>query len=275
MKKLNNVKEISVHNLRMTKSDDERSETVLNLPNLRSLSSYCEDQNAHKAILKIASKNLRRLIIYSKNSICTLNINRFFWRNRNLLKVSLYGSFKNLYALRHITQLQQLYIEDCLIESKSFLAICRLRNLIFLDVSITKVSSCVLSNMNRMSCLKTLVLRSQEDYDSTDHFNALSMVAIPNLHSMQLKIGNVAITEETLMRFRTNYSDLKTLEINYTENRNVYDFIEHLKQLESVTINFSLLEGSNNSLSSYFAGMVNQDSGLKLEGSGIELPQLW
>lgn len=249
--------------MKATGSRYESSFKVINLPHLRSLSCYGNDPEVQKIILRIGSKSLKRFTIFSKSPTeNSFNVSRFFRRNLNLRKVSLYGSFTKIHALRQLHRLSSLFIENCLDRHKSFTAICKLDNLSFLDVNIANVTSTAISNLKRLTCLRNLILRSSED---GDHFNNISLIEFPNLLTLQLKLGNVSTSEDCLTQLATNNPQLSSLEMSFSENRNVYDFIENSKQLESLSLSFSLDESlTNESFSTYFAGLYQRVENSKL-----------
>jgi hypothetical protein len=248
-----NLKVLTVYNVT---AGGESAVAILNLANLTSLSCYCNDSNIQNIVLKIKSKNLQRFTMFSNDCHCSFNVNRFLRRNKSLKKLSLYGNFKNLYALRHLKSLQNLYVEQCLDNDNTFNAICGLNDLRFLDISVENVSSCVITNLQRLNNLTNLVLRS--DYDVTKHFEQLTTTNIPNLKSLQLDLGNISTSEEVLAKFGSTYHQLEKFEITFSENRNVYDFLESLKNVKNLSINFEFQEDYCDSLSNYFAGMQSQ-----------------
>lgn len=270
LKSMPHLTEINIYNMKLNEPDTcDVSKKTLNITNLKSLSCYCSDSKVHEAFLNFSSKHLRRLTVFAKNSESSVNINRCFRRNKTLRKVSLYGSFMNLHAIRHLTQLNHLYIEQC-VDSKTFNAICQLRNLSFLDVSVTNISSCVVPQLRQLSCLKNLVMRSHENYcNNTEQFEQLSLIHIPNLRSVQLEMGNVSTSEATLAHFGSNFPHLESFEMRLTENRNIYDFIVNLKQLESLSLNFSLEANSPDSFATYFAGMQEEISEINLRNLSL------
>lgn len=243
LKSMTKAKTINIHQIKI--KSQKKGTSIISLPELRSLTCYCNDPRIDLSVLKVSSKNLKRFTIYLKDCETSPSLNRFFKRNKGLTKVSLYGSFINIYAIRHLKQLSYLYIDECLEGNKTFVAICSLHNLEFLDVDITNVSTCAIKNLNKLTCLKKIVLRGQNNYDSSNHFETLAVLHIPNLQSMQLNLGNVATHEKTLLLFETNFSHLESLEMTFHENRNVFDFIACLRHLDSLHLNFTMYESSS------------------------------
>ena len=266
---MENLKELTVYGIKTKHIDNIHqlltSSETLNFPSLISIFSYTNDSNIQNIILSIRAKNLKRFTMFTKDSNCSLNLNRFLKRNRNLQKLSLYGKFSNLYAIRHQTNLQHLYFETCLDHSNTFNAICNLRNLLFLDINIGNISACAIPNLKKLDNLKKLVLRGEESSSEVTLFRNLSLISISNLESITLEIDNISTSEDNLTNFATNFSQLKNFEIILTENRNVYDFLENLKAVENLSLNFEFYEISGENLSSFFAGFQSEITSSKLK----------
>lgn len=260
-KSISNLKVVSIYNMKLKESFlDEDSVSEISLPELRSLSCYSSVVNVQKLILKFTSKKLKRFTNFSKECGTSLNVKRFFKKNKNLQTVALYGCYSNLYSIRHLKQLTHLYIDElqCIDSSKIFGAICKLKELIHLDVSITAVSPSFLSSMKNLTSLKYLVLRSNDNScECSEKFEVISSVCIPNLQTIHINIGNVSTDKEALEKLSSNCAELESFEMSFSENRDVFDFIESFSKLEKMTLNFTLDSHTCDNFSAYFAGMQN------------------
>ena len=259
---MENLKELSIYGI---KTKASTTLVGLNFPSLISISSYTNDSSVQNIILTIKARNLERFTMFTKDCNCSFNINRFLRRNRNLRKLSLYGEFSNLFSIRHQTNLQFLYIEGCLDHSNTFNAICNLRNLLFLDISMGNVPPEAISNLTKLNKLKKLVLRGEENLNETTLFGNLSLISISNLESITLEIDNISTSEDNLAKLSTNFPQLENFEIVLYENRNVYDFLEKLKAVKNLSLNFEFCEISGENLSSFFAGFQSEISSSKLK----------